>query len=211
MEKLIFKTITMPNEIDLVLEKIENFSGVRLPLEYIRQAKTVGVFLQDRLVACYILVTKPNFRSLLFVPDKLKLTNDFFNRDQYEMMEVNGLWIGPALKKPSMQVKVWMHLILDIFSCKKKYVLLMHDSRNKNMERFLDMANPEKLYAGSPLPMAGESTHGKIQVSYTTRWSIILNIPKYLLELRRRQIRAEQFAKERTYVRELKISEAGFV
>ncbi len=208
MEKMSFRTLTMANEIDLVLEKIEIFSGVRLPLEYIRQSKTVGVFLQDRLVACYILVTKPNFRSLLFVPDKLKLTNKFFNRDQYEMMEVNGLWIGPALKKPSMQVKVWMHLILDIFSCKKKYVLLMHDSRNKSMGRFLDMANPEMLYAGSPLSMAGESTHKKIQVSYTTRWSIVLNIPKYLLELHRRQLRAGQFDREHAYTRALKNTDA---
>ena len=84
----------------------------------------------------------------------------------------------------------------------------MHDSRNKNMERFLDMANPEKLYAGSPLPMAGESTHRKIQVSYTTRWSIVLNIPKYLLELRRRQLRAGQFDRERAYTLALKNTNA---
>jgi len=56
--------------------------------------------------------------------------------------------------------------------------------------------------------MAGESTHKKIQVSYTTRWSIVLNIPKYLLELRRRQLRAGQFDKEHAYTRVLKNTDA---
>lgn len=211
MAKMIFKTITSPRELDLVLDKIEHFSGVRLPLDYVKRSKTVGVFLQDKLVASYMLVTKPDFRTLLFAPDDLKASNNFFKHDQYEMMEVNGLWIGPTLKKPAMQVKVWMHLVGDIFSCKKKYVLLMHDARNKSMERFLNMANPKKLYEGPPLQMAAENTHKNIQISYTTRWSIVLNIPKYLLELRRRQIRAEKFAKERTYVHELKNADAKLV
>ena len=54
-------------------------------------------------------------RSLLFVPDEAKRNNKFFKNEEFEMMEVNGLWIGPALKSPSMQLKGWGHLIKDIF------------------------------------------------------------------------------------------------
>jgi hypothetical protein len=90
-----------------------------------------------------------------------------------------------------------MELIKDIFFSKKKYVLLMRDKRNKNMERFMNMAYPRNLYEGGPQRMAGENTHNEIQASYTTRWKIVLNIHKYMWELRNRNRRADQFAKHR--------------
>lgn len=197
MEKLEIRTITTKSDLTLVLDKIEGYSGVRLSESYASQGKVVGIFLRDRLAACYMLITKPNFRSLLFVPDSEKRTNSFFNNDKYEMMEVNGLWIGPALKTPELQIRVWMELIKDIFMSRKKYVLLMRDKRNKNMERFMNMALPHNLYEGSPQLMAGETTHNEIQVSYTTRWKIVLNIHKYFWELRNRKVRASQFGKQR--------------
>lgn len=211
MEKITFKTIESVSDTALYLDKVENYTGVRLPLLYANNSKIVGVFLHDKLVAGYMLVTNPNFRSLRFVPDSIKQKESFFLKDQYEMMEVNGLWIGPTLKKPSLQMKVWINMVKDIFLCRKKYVLLMRDIRNKNMERFMSMANPTHLYEGSPLLMAGENTHNEIQVSYATRWNIVLNAHKYWLELRNRQRRAEQFEKQRDYARALKQSEAEFV
>lgn len=198
MEKLKIKTITAEEDLNLVLDRIEGYSGIRLSESYAKQAKVVGFFLQNRLAACYMVVTKPGFRSLLFVPDSQKRTHEFFKNEQFEMMEVNGLWIGPALKTPELQIRVWLELIKDIFFSRKKYILLMRDKRNKNMERFMKMAYPKNLYEGSPQLMAGETTHSEIQVSYTTRWKIVLNTHKYLLELRNRQRRAEQFAKQRT-------------
>ena len=87
-------------------------------------------------------------RSLLFVPDEAKRNNKFFKNEEFEMMEVNGLWIGPALKSPSMQLKVWGHLIKDIFMSRKQFVLLMQNSNDKCMERFMSMANPTCIYEG---------------------------------------------------------------
>lgn len=104
-----------------------------------------------------------------------------------------------------------MHLIKDIFFSRKKYVLLMRDARNRSMERFLNMANPVNVYNGPPLTMAGQDTHENIQVSYTTRWGIVLNIHKYLLELRSRKLRSDQFSKGKVYIREISNSEAEFV
>ena len=72
------------------------------------------------------------------------------------MLEINGLWISPALKTLYLQMCVWKKLIKDVFSCKRKNVLLMRCKRNKSMEKFLGMANPELLYEGEPLPMAGQ-------------------------------------------------------
>jgi len=210
MEKIAFRTMTTSEETELVLRKIESNLGVRLPTEYANNSKIVGVFLRNQLSACYMLVTKPNFRSLIFVPDQAKKTNAFFSNDEYEMMEVNGLWIGPALKHPSMQLRVWAHLIKDIFLSKKRFVLLMQNSNNKCMERFMSMANPKSIYQGEPLIMAGETTHKTIRVSFTTRWSIVLNAPKYMNELFRRQQRAQAFSEKQSYLRALKQSESEF-
>lgn len=204
MEKLEYKIITTKKETELVLDKFENHSGIRLPLDYADKSKIVGVFLQSRLVASYMLVSKPYFRSLLFVPNEIIKRNAFFKIGSYEMMEVNGLWIGPALKKPSTQLRVWMHLVRDIFASRKRYVLLMQNSRNKNMERYMNMAKLTNIYKGSPSVKSGEQTHDSITVSFTTRWSIVLNAHKYLLELRRRQQRAKKFAKKQEHVRALK-------
>ena len=87
----------------------------------------------------------------------------------------------------------------------------MRDVRNRSMERFFEMAKPSHLYEGAPTLMSGDNSHGEIQVSYTTRWSIVLNAHKYWRELRSRQRRAEQFAKQQSYVRALKQSEVEFV
>ncbi len=210
MEKLEFKTITNREDTELVLDKIETNLGVRLPLGYANKSKIVGVFLRDQLSACYMLVTEPDFRSLLFVPDKAKRDGEFFRNESFEMMEVNGLWIGPALRKPGMQLRVWAHLIKDIFMSKKQFVLLMQNSNNKCMERFMNMANPTHIYEGEPLPAAGERTHKTIRVSYTTRWSIVLNVPKYVNELFQRQQRAHVFSKKQNYLRSIKQSNSEF-
>lgn len=210
MEKLEFRTISKKEDTEIVLDKIETNLGVRLPLEYAMKARIVGVFLRGQLSACYMLVTEPKFRSLLFVPDKTKKENEFFRKDSFEMMEVNGLWIGPALRDPRMQLRVWGHLIKDIFMSKKRYVLLMQNSNNKCMERFTNMSNPTRVYEGEPLIAAGESTHKTIRVSFTTRWSIVLNAPKYLNELLQRRQRAAVFSKKQSYLRSLKSSNSNF-
>ena len=163
MEKLEFKQIESPKDRDEYFDKVEYFSGVRLSAAYADQSKIVGVYYRNRLAAGYMLVTKPNFRSLLFVPDSVKTSNNFFKNESFEMMEVNGLWIGPSLKTPKMQMRVWMQLIKDVFFCRKRYVLLMRDARNRTMEKFMGMANPVNLYTGASQQMAGEKTHNSME------------------------------------------------
>ena len=149
-----------------------------------------------QLASIYMLVTEPEFRSISFIPDEIKKTNPFFNEDQYNMVEINGLWISPSLKTPMLQVSVWGHLIKDIFLCKKKHVLLMRNSKTKSMERFLNMVNPEILYEGEPNQMSGQKTHQMIEISHSTRWSIILNTPKYIQEFYQRKRRSALHEKQ---------------
>ncbi len=209
MEKLTFKEIESLEDINMVLNKFEFSSGVRLPLEYAKNSRIVGVFLHNKLVASYMLVTGPDFRSLLFVPDETKASNPFFEHDSYEFMEVNGFWMSPALKSPIQQVTVWLHLIKDIFFSRKKYVLLMRNLHSRNMERFMGMANPKPLFQGAPYVVDGNYTHNQIQVSYTTRWKIVLNSHKYLVEYRNRLKRAAAFSDHRGLIKGLEQSEAS--
>ena len=206
MDKMIFKTLEYEQEIELFLDKIENFTSVRLSKSYANSSTIVGVFLHNKLAGGYMLVTKPQFRSLLFVPDSIKANNKFFNNDIYEMLEVNGVWLSPAIKTPKMQYKFWMKLVLDIFFSKKKYLLLMSNLKNKNIEYLHSLSNPEILYEGSPNLMAGEKSHDLIRVGYTTRWKAVLNIPKYWLELKNRERRAKTFEKQRQFNRSLSVS-----
>lgn len=119
------------------------------------------------------------------------------------MMEINGLWISPALKTPSLQVRVWAHLIKDIFLARKKYILLMRHSKNKTMEKLTGMANPNILFRGTPQLLGNENTHDSIEVGFTTRWSIVLNSHKYVRELLRRQRKAAKYASQRKSANEL--------
>lgn len=196
MQKLIFRDLKDRADIDCYLDKVEYFSGVRLPEDYVSRSRVVGVFLHERLVAGYMLVTQPGFRSLMFVPTAAKQSYPVASKNVYEMMEVNGLWIGPALRTPKLQISVWAHLIKDIFFCRKKYVLLLRNSKNSNMKRFTDMADPVSIYEGQPQLMSGEKTHDHIHVSYTTRWKIVLNAHRYYKEYLERMRRADQFAEQ---------------
>jgi len=206
MEKMTFKTLTTDQEIDLFLDKIENYTSVRLSKVYANNSKIVGAFLHNKIVGGYMLVSKPQFRSLLFVPDSIKISNKFFKNDIYEMLEVNGVWLSTALKTPKMQYTFWMKLLLDIFLAKKKYLLLMSNLKNKNIGYLHSLSNPEILYEGSPSLMAGEKSHEMIRVGYTTRWRAVFNIPKYWLELKNRERRAKNFAKQRQFGNSLGIS-----
>lgn len=208
MEKLAFNTIEKEEEINLFLDKFQNYVGVRLPYDYATNSKIVGAFLQNRLVGGYMLVTKPGFRSLLFVPDEVKNSHPFFKEETFEMMEVNGLWLGPQIKTAKQQFTVWMRLMRDVLNCRKNFVLLMGDARNRNIGYIHGLTNPVSLYEGAPSLMVGDSSHDSVRISYTTRWNIISNLPKYWLEYRGRIQRAKISAKQRDYSRALKQVEA---
>ncbi len=190
MSAINFKTITDEATTELFLEKFEYFTGVKLPMDYARNSKLVGVFLQGKLSGGYMLVTKPEFRSLAFIPNETKGSNRFFENDKYEMMEVNGLWIGSNIRTPKQQFKVWLNLIIDIFSCRKNYLLLMCDARNENIKRLHNLTKPVFLYEGQPFVMAGQKSVNRIRVSYTTRWKMITGIPSYFAQLKSRQQRS---------------------
>lgn len=205
MEKLEFRILVNESEIDLFTDKIENFTNVRLPKTYVNSSKIVGAFLHEKLVGGYMLVTQPQFRSLLFVPDQIKNSHPFFKNDTYEMLEVNGVWMSPAIRTPKLQFRFWMKLLFDVFMEKKKYLLLMSNLKNKNIEYLHSLSKPEILYEGTPNLLAGDNSHEMIRVGYTTRTKSILNIPKYWMELRDRERRAKEFSNQRKYTRSLSL------
>lgn len=190
MEAITFRTLTRDEEINDYLQHFEGHVRVKLPYDYTRRSRIVGAYKGDRLVAGYMLVTRPDFRSLMFVPDDVRNQHAFFRNDQYEMMEVNGLWIGAGVKNASEQFRVWLHLLKDVFLCRKKYVLLMADTRNTNIGKIHRMMGSSEIYQGPPMVMAGTRTHSSIRVGYTTRWSLLRNLPQYLLEYRHRSRKA---------------------
>lgn len=192
MENLKFKVVESESEVKSFVDKVEIHTGVRLPMQYANQSTIKGAYLDDKLVAGYMVVTKPDFRSLMFVPDEVKNSHEFFKNDQYEMMEINGLWLGPAIKTPKMQFAVWIRLILDVFKSKKQFLLLMSNARNKNIKKLHNMSKPNFIYTGPAQMMAGNTSHSEIRVGYTTRWNALLNIPKYWLEIKQREKRVRQ-------------------
>jgi hypothetical protein len=206
MEAIKFRTLTTDAEIDKYLSKFESYVGVRLPYDYSVRSKIVGGFVGDEMVAGYMLVTKPQFRSLMFVPDSVKETNEFFQNDQYEMMEINGLWIGAALKTASQQFSVWLNLVWDTFAMKKQYVLIMSNARNENAKNMYTLTGAKLIYEGAPMLMAGTKSHAGIRFSYTTRWALLLNIPKYWMEYKSRERRFARRLRERGYGRMTKAS-----
>jgi hypothetical protein len=194
MEKITYRTLTADHEINLYLERFGQHVKVRLPYDYINRAQVVGAFRGEELVAGYMLVTRPAFRSLMFVPDEVRQQHEFFKNDEYEMMEVNALWIGAGVRSVREQFGIWMHMLRDVFSCRKKYVLLMADIRNSNICQIHQLMGKQEIYQGAPLRMVGAETHNTITVGYTTRWQLLRNLPAYLGVYRERQRRARRSA-----------------
>lgn len=201
MEALKFKTLTDERDIDLFLSRFESYVGVKLPYDYAERSTFVAGFKGDDMVGGYMLVTKPDFRSLMFVPDDVKSSHDFFRNESYEMMEINGVWMSASLKTASEQFSIWLKLILDAFRCRKQYVLLMANQRNINIRHVHAMTGAKDIYEGEPMLMAGEKSHSSIRVSYTTRWSLLLNVPRYWLEYKGRERRFHRRLKQRAYSR----------
>lgn len=192
MEAITFKTLTDENDINEYLQRFEGYVRVKLPYDYTQRARIVAAYKGNRMVAGYMLVTRPDYRSLMFVPDEVREQHPFFKNDQYEMMEVNGLWIGAGLRRASDQFRIWLHMLRDVFLCRKKYVLLMADTRNTNIGRIHGLMGSKEIYQGSPMLRAGSETHSSIRVGYTTRWTLIRNLPRYISEYRNRAGKARR-------------------
>jgi hypothetical protein len=210
MEKLTFREIETRIETELFIEKFQVSAGVRLPLNYVENSQIIGVFLHEKLVAGYLIVTEPGYRSLMFVPDAVKKSNEFFQNNQNDMLEVNGLWIGPALKSPLQQFRVWAHLAMKVITSRKEYVLLMSNSKNKNIQFLHGLLDSKPIYEGTPNLMVGDESHETIRVGFTTPWTIILNAPRYLKEVWQRQQRAHIFSQKQTNLQSLKQSKSEF-
>jgi hypothetical protein len=207
MEKIQFKKLSTEAEVENYLKKFEGFVGVKLPFEYSMRSTVIGAFKGAELVGGYMLVTKPSFRSLMFVPDDIKGSHEFFKSDQYDMMEVNGVWIGAAVKSAGDYFRIWIQMMWDVFMSRKKYILLMADLKNGNIKNIHGLTDPELLYEGPPMLMAGSKSHSNIRVSYTTRWQLIANIPGYWMEYRNREKRSARRMKERAYTRAMRQAE----
>lgn len=201
MEAIKFRTLTTENEIEFFLGRFESYVGVKLPYDYADRSTFVAGYKGDEMVAGYMLVTKPNFRSLMFVPDQVKREHDFFKNESYEMMEVNGVWMSASLKSASEQFSVWLKLILDAFKCRKQFVLLMANQRNSNIRHIHAMTGAKDIYEGEPMLTSGDKSHSTIRVSYTTRWALLLNVPRYWLEYKSRERRFHRRLKERAVTR----------
>ena len=81
MESLEFKELHEEGEIEVFLIRFQDYVGVKLPVDYAIGSKIIGVFLSGRMVAGYMLVLSPPFRSLLFVPDQAKQSDSFFSEN----------------------------------------------------------------------------------------------------------------------------------
>ena len=108
------------------------------------------------------------------------------------MMEINGLWMSASLKSASEQFSIWTRLVLDAFKCRKQYVLLMANQRNKNIRHVHAMTGAKDIYEGQPMLMSGDKT---------TRWSLLLNLPRYWAEHKSRERRFQRRLKQRAYNR----------
>lgn len=201
MEAIKFKTLTNDQDIDMFLSRFESYVGVKLPYDYAHRSTFVAGYKGDEMVGGYMLVTKPEFRSLMFVPDAVRAQHDLFKNDSYDMMEINGVWMSASLKTAAEQFGIWLRLILDAFKCRKQYVLLMANQRNLNIRHVHAMTGAKDIYEGEPMLMAGEKSHSSIRVSYTTRWSLLLNVPRYWFEYKSRERRFHRRLKQRAYSR----------
>ena len=201
MEAIKFKTLTNDQDIDTFLSRFESYVGVKLPYDYAQRSTFAAGFRGEEMVGGYMLVTRPEFRSLMFVPDAVRAEHDFFKNDSYDMMEINGVWMSASLKTAAEQFGIWLRLILDAFKCRKQYVLLMANQRNLNIRHVHAMTGAKDIYEGEPMLMAGEKSHSTIRVSYTTRWSLLLNVPRYWLEYKSRERRFHRRLKQRAYSR----------
>ena len=197
MESIKFRTLTSEQDIERFLCKFEDYVNVKLPYDYSSRSRIIAGFVGDEMVAGYMLVTRPEYRSLMFIPDEVRSSHEFFRNDEYEMMEVNGVWIGPSLKTASERFQVWINMIWDTFMCKKQYVLMMSNARNENMKHLHSLTATQMVYEGPPMLMAGQKTHSTIRLSYTTRWQLLLSIPRYYMEYKSRERRFNKRLKER--------------
>lgn len=204
MEKINFRTLDKEQDINHFLSRFESYVGVRLPYDYASRSIFVAGYKGEEMVGGYMLVTRPEFRSLMFVPDQVRQSHPFFNNDSYDMMEINGVWMSAKLKTASEQFQIWVHLILNAFKCRKQFILLMANQRNINIRHIHAMTGAVDIYEGPPMLMSGDKSHSTIRVSYTTRWTFLMNLPRYWMEHKSRERRMARRLKERRYARTAK-------
>ena len=161
------------------IEKASKILGIDYPMEYLKQG-VIRVFKDGEGIirGGYTLVLKPPFRTLNSLPDNEISEKILEDLKQYDLFEINGLWLDRNIKSGIPSCQFWYRVSRDIASQDKDYLLYSFELAKKRLAKMYDLSKPIVLYRGmvKQLPGMDDIAYESIQMCSPKR---ILYLPIY--------------------------------
>ena len=137
---------------------------VNLPMEYLLRSKVFGFYDEDNsLIGGFLIVMAGDLRSLTQLPAKGLIPDHV---DEWDIGEVNGLWLAPTVRKKSISIKFWLHVAKEVIFSGKKHFIYTYTSKKKHLGDIYSNVKPITLFEGETeiLPGMDESEMETIQL-----------------------------------------------
>lgn len=156
-----------PGRRDEYLRRTSDRLGVDFPSDYLERATILTLLDQlGEMRGGALVVSKPEFRSLLSIPtENHSQWIDGF-RDVGDVSEINGVWLSPEVRTPILPVTFWRQLITYLLTQEKERFLFTYDHSNRQMQKIIGWLRFDILYSGLTecLPGMRQSSHETIAV-----------------------------------------------
>jgi len=166
---MLFKQLTLEDDLELYRHAIEKHIDVLLPLDYLKNGDVFGLFTDEgKLCGGFTIITKGPLRVLDSIPNFKGLT---FDPTLEHTAEITGVWLCTKNKKQFTALKFWTHMIYQIVISRKKYFVYAYSSRKVGLKKIYEKTAPEVLFRGETkiLPGMPAPDHESVEVFFKSR------------------------------------------
>lgn len=163
-----FRELESAEEILASRDGFARFVGVDLPMAYLNQGKSFGVFDGEQMVGGFSLIFGPDFRGYALTPSRVRAENPFFREvPTSDVVEVNCLWLSPEIRNRGDSARFWLQVCREILASGRRYLLIFYNADIRFFERMYATSRPVKLWQGVPESNGCHTSHQNIFIGYT--------------------------------------------
>lgn len=190
MLKTSFQILTTHADLKTYQELTEEKVSVKLPMNYLEQARVVGLKNQrtGAIYGGFTMAYQGSLRCLEQLPEVIRKNHPYLKKYDNQFFEINGLWLNHKKAPDNARLQLYLHCMREAslltLKGKSKYVYA-YCANNQKLRDFYRNFNSIEIYEGevSPLPGMKYSGPERVEMGCMKRLPItVLRNPLFLVQ-----------------------------